>query len=495
MPEPSGGPNRSEDPTARPDPTAGTGPPPPPAQAAPARPAPTLHGVLRTKGYLGLLVISALVGVPVSLAAFWFVGLEHQLQHWVWESLPDALGLDRAPWWWPLPALLLAGLLLAPIVTRVPGRGGHIPVDGMGGPPVPPRAVPGVVLAALACLPLGAVLGPEAPLMAMGGGLALLAVRPSRRAARPQLVPVLGAAGSAAAISTIFGSPLVAAVMMIEAAGLGGPQLLLLIMPCLLASGVGALVFTGFGHWTGLSVGALSLPSEPPAGIPDPGDFLWGLPVAVAVTLVCVSGQLLGHRVKAFTVGDPGRAVPTPTTRQTALRTVLCAVAVGGCIAAYALLTGRSPEEAALSGQATLGTLAANPAAWSVFALLMLTLCKTAAWGIALGSLRGGPIFPAVLIGAALGVACGPLPGLGVESGLAVGLAAAATSVTRLPVTSTVLAAELLGPDAPDSLPLILVTAVTSFVVGELLRGHLERRAPKPDTPKPDAPQGAPRAA
>ncbi|WP_328957522.1 chloride channel protein [Kitasatospora purpeofusca] len=490
MPEPSDGPSGSEDPTARPDPTSGTGPASPPAAAATARPSPDLHGVLRTKGYLGLLVISALVGVPVSLAAFWFVGLEHQLQHWVWESLPAALGLDRAPWWWPLPTLLLAGLLLAPIVTRVPGRGGHIPVDGLGGPPAPPRAVPGVVLAALACLPLGAVLGPEAPLMAMGAGLALLAVRPSRRAARPQMVPVLGAAGSAAAISTIFGSPLVAAVMIIEAAGLGGPKLLLLIMPCLLASGVGALVFTGFGHWTGLSVGALSLPSEPPAGVPDPGDFLWGLPVAVAVTVVCVAGQTLGHRVKAFTVGDPGRAVPPPTVRQTALRTVLCAVAVGGCIAAYALLTDRSPEEAALSGQATLAALAANPAAWSVFALLMLTLCKTAAWGIALGSLRGGPIFPAVLIGAALGVACGPLPGLGIESGLAVGLAAAATAVTRLPVTSTVLAAELLGPDAPDSLPLLLVTAVTSFVVGELLRGYIERR-----TPQPDAPQGAARAA
>lgn len=135
MPEPSDGPSGSEDPTARPDPTAGTRPASPPAQAAPARPSPSLHGVLLTKGYLGLLVISALVGVPVSLAAFWFVGLEHQLQHWVWESLPDALGLDRAPWWWPLPALLLAGLLLVPIVARLPGRGGHIPVDGLGGPP------------------------------------------------------------------------------------------------------------------------------------------------------------------------------------------------------------------------------------------------------------------------------------------------------------------------------------------------------------------------
>ncbi|GAA1387830.1 hypothetical protein GCM10009639_13480 [Kitasatospora putterlickiae] len=341
-----------------------------------------------------------------------------------------------------------------------------------------------MVLAALACLPLGAVLGPEAPLMAMGGGLALLAVRPARRAARPQLVPVLGAAGSAAAISTIFGSPLVAAVMMIEAAGLGGPRLLLLIMPCLLASGVGALVFTGFGHWTGLSIGALSLPSVPHSGVPDPGDFLWGLPVAAAVTAVCVAGQTLGRRVKAFTTGDPERAEEPPGTRRTAVRTVLCAVAVGACVAAYALLTGRSPEEAALSGQATLGALAADPAAWSVFALLMLTLCKAAAWGIALGSLRGGPIFPAVLIGAAVGVACGPLPGLGTAPGLAVGLAAAGTAVTRLPVTSTVLATALLGAEAPNLLPLLLVTAVTSFVVGELVRGVGGRRAARASAPR-----------
>ncbi|MFF7459536.1 chloride channel protein [Kitasatospora sp. NPDC008115] len=468
MPEPSAGPSGGD--------TAPT--PGPVGGAAPEQsPAPALRDVLLTKGYLGLLLISALVGAPVSLAAFWFVGLEHELQHWIWESLPEALGHDRAPWWWPLPALLLAGLLLAPIVTRLPGRGGHVPVDGLGGPPAPPKAVPGVVLAALACLPLGAVLGPEAPLMAMGGGLALLAVRPARRAARPQLVPVLGAAGSTAAISTIFGSPLVAAVMMIEAAGLGGPRLLLLIMPCLLASGVGALVFTGFGHWTGLSIGALSLPSVPHSGVPDPGDFLWGLPVAVAVTVVCVAGQTLGRRVKVFTTGGPEHAGEPWSARRTAVRTVVCAVAVGACITAYALLTGRSPQEAALSGQATLGTLAADPAAWPVSALLALTLCKAAAWGIALGSLRGGPIFPAVLIGAAVGLACGPLPGFGTAPGLAVGLAAASTTVTRLPVTSTVLATALLGAESTELMPLLLVTTVTAFVAGELVRGAGARRA------------------
>ncbi|MFJ2863555.1 chloride channel protein [Kitasatospora sp. NPDC087314] len=440
---------------------------------------PVLRQVLLGRGYLGLLLVAALIGIPVSLVAFGFVGLEHQLQHWIWESLPAAAGFDRAPWWWPLPALLLAGLLLAPVVTRLPGRGGHVPVDGLGGPPTPPSAVPGVVLAALACLPLGAVLGPEAPLMALGGGLALLAVRSARRTEHPQLVAVLGTAGAAAAISTIFGSPLVAGVMMIEAAGLGGPQLIALILPCLLASGVGALVFTGFGHWTGLSIGALSLPQVPPSGVPDPGDFLWGVPLAAAVAVVCVAGQALGRRVKAFTTGDPDGPRPAPTARQTAVRTVLCAVAVGACLAAYALLTGRSPEEAALSGQATLGVLAADPTAWPIGALLALVLCKTVGWGIALGSLRGGPIFPAILIGAVLGAACAPLPGLGSAPALAVGLAASGAAVTRLPVTSMVLAAMLLGGDAANEMPLLIVAAVTAFVTGELVRGR-RRRGPVP---------------
>ncbi|KDN84746.1 hypothetical protein KCH_35190 [Kitasatospora cheerisanensis KCTC 2395] len=45
-------------------------------------------------------------------------------------------------------------------------------------------------------------------------------------------------------------------------------------------------MFTGFGHWTGLSIGALSLPVVPKASLPDAGDFLWGVPLAVAVAVV-----------------------------------------------------------------------------------------------------------------------------------------------------------------------------------------------------------------
>jgi hypothetical protein len=53
------------------------------------------------------------------------------------------------------------------------GNGGHSPAFGFkagGGPPIR-RELPGIALAALTTLSLGAVLGPEAPLIAIGGGL------------------------------------------------------------------------------------------------------------------------------------------------------------------------------------------------------------------------------------------------------------------------------------------------------------------------------------
>lgn len=428
-----------------------------------------------------MLLLSALLGVPIALASFFFVSLQHWLQHEVWQSLPEALGMDRAPWWWGLPTLLLAGLILAPIVTRMPGNGGHLPAHGLGGgPPIGPRELPGVVLAAVATLPLGVVLGPEAPLMALGSGLALLALRSAREETPPELSAVVATAGSTAAISTILGGPVVASVLIAEAAGLAGTRLVMLLLPCLTASAAGALVFTGFGEWTGLSVGGLSLPTLPPDATPDAGDFLWGIPAAMLIAIVVAAAHSLGQRTARWTA-DPHRR---------AARTVVCATAVGVCVTAYALLTGRSPEEAALSGQATLAELAAHPHAWSVAALLALVTCKALAWAISLGSLRGGPIFPAVLLGAALGIACAGLPGLGITPGLALGISAAAAAVTGLPLTSAVLAILLLGDIAPDQMPLIVLASVTATVTARLAQS-LQRSTSGGPRATPPMPEGA----
>ena len=41
--------------------------------------------------------------------------------------------------------------------------------------------------------------------------------------------------------------------------------------------------------------------------------------------------------------------------------------------------------------------------AWSLGALTLLIACKALAYGMSLSSFRGGPIFPAMFIGAAAG--------------------------------------------------------------------------------------------
>ena len=89
------------------------------------------------------------------------------------------------------------------------------------------------------------MLGPEAPLILMGSGLGVLAVRLAARDAPTRPTTVIAAAGSFAAISSLLGSPLLGAFLLLETAGLGGPMLGVVLVPGLLAAGVGTLIFVG----------------------------------------------------------------------------------------------------------------------------------------------------------------------------------------------------------------------------------------------------------
>ena len=84
---------------------------------------------------------------------------------------------------------------------------------------------------------LGLVLGPEAPLIAVGVGLGVLSLRRLRKDAPQQALALMGAAGSFAAVSTIFGSPVIGAVLIIEAMGIGGALLPVVLLPGLIAAG------------------------------------------------------------------------------------------------------------------------------------------------------------------------------------------------------------------------------------------------------------------
>src|SRR6516164_1898053 len=67
--------------------------------------------VMRSRRYLGLLVLAAILGVPISAAAYWFLWAINHGRHGLFEALPAALGLTPAPAWWPLPVVAVGGFL------------------------------------------------------------------------------------------------------------------------------------------------------------------------------------------------------------------------------------------------------------------------------------------------------------------------------------------------------------------------------------------------
>ncbi|MEP7192291.1 MAG: chloride channel protein [Actinomycetota bacterium] len=412
---------------------------------------PDLTSVLRSRGYHVLLLAAAVVGLPIAAIAFGFLAAVSAMEKYVWQTLPKDLGWDEPKAWYAVVVLGLAGVLVGLVVARLPGRGGHVAANGMGGGMTQPIDLTGVLLAAALSLVLGAVIGPEAPLIALGGGLSRLAANRTRLRESPQGVTLVAAAGSAAAIATIFGNPLVAAVLMLEVVGLAGRQVLLVLLPCLVSSGIGALIFTGLGDWTGISVPSLTIPGLPAATV-DWGDLLWVVPLAV---LAAVGAQLCRRL---------GLRIAQQTAAHTLATTTIAGLLVGACAATFSLVTGRSPLDVLQSGQAALPELVSSPHSWSIVALLLLLTFKGAAYGISLGSFRGGPTFPAVFLGAVLGVLVGPLPGLGVTAGIAIGMTAATTAVLRLPVTSIVLVVLLLGTEGITQLPIILLAAAVALV-------------------------------
>jgi chloride channel protein, CIC family len=416
--------------------------------------------VLRSRGYVAMLGLAALIALPVSSAAYWFLQLVSDLQRWVYTNLPHGMGFSSQPSWWPLPVLTVAGAAVGLTIRYLPGPAGHIPAEGLktGGIFTLPQ-LPGVAIAAIVSLGLGVVLGPEAPLIALGAGLAALIMR--GRLAQPQAVAIVAAAGSFAAISALMGSPILGAFLLMEAIGLGGAMLDLVLVPGLLAAGIGALVFVGFGSWTGRGTASLTAPNLGPVGSPTAAQFGWAIGIGIAAALIAAVIHRLSLRLAAF--AQPRIVLIGP----------IAGLAVGGLAAWYAVASGHSNSDILFSGQDQLPALLSQSSTYSAWALIGLIAAKSVAYLICLGSFRGGPVFPSMYIGAAIGIAVSHLPGLPMEAGAAMGIGAMAAAMLRLPLTSVLLAAVLIGGASLKLMPLVIVSVVLSHVLTAWL-------APKP---------------
>jgi chloride channel protein, CIC family len=426
-----------------------------PTPAAPADPL----ALVKTKSYVVLLILGAVIGAPVAFAAYFFLKAVAEAQQWLFSTFPKQLGFAGAPVWWPIPLLVVGGVVVALTVLYLPGAGGHVPVFGFKpGGATQPVELPGVVVAAFATLVCGAVLGPEAPLVALGGGLAILFVHLIRRDAPAMAVTVIGAAGSFAAISTLLGSPIVAAFLLMEAAGLGGPTLGIVLLPGLLAAGIGALIFVGLDSWTGYGTFSLAVPNIPLFSHPDATEFLWAIGIGVAAALVGTGIRRLG--LLLLPAVERARVLVTPAI----------GLGVGLLAVAFVEGSGKNVSYVLFSGQSALPMLIQHAGSFTVGALALLLVCKGLAYSGCLSSFRGGPTFPGLFLGAAGGILLSHLPGLPMIAGAAMGIGALTTVMLNgMPLTSVVLVEILLPSDAIALAPLVIVAVVVSFVVAAWL--------------------------
>jgi H+/Cl- antiporter ClcA len=415
--------------------------------------------VIRSRPYLLALLLAAILGIPISAVAYGFLAAVTKIQEFLFDDLPNDAFSGGVPAWWPVPWLVLCGLLTGLTIRYLPGNGGHSPAFGFhtgGGPPID-MELPGIVLAALTTLSLGAVLGPEAPLIAIGGGLAALTVHLAQKDAPPMAVTMMASAGSFAAISTLLGSPVLGAFLIMEVSGIGGATLSLVALPGLIASGIGALVFVGLDNWTGLGTFSLALTSVPPAVNPTVASMAWALAMGAA-------GALLGWVIRWI-----GLSLRPVVHVNRVLVTSVLGLLIGLTAMAYQLISGHSFTQVLFSGQDALPEVVEHAADYSVGVLILLAACKTFMYGLSLSAFRGGPVFPAMFIGGVLGIAVSGLPGMSLAPAIGMGIGAMCASMLRLPLTSTLLATLLLGADGLSVTPEVVVAVAVAFVITNVL--------------------------
>jgi H+/Cl- antiporter ClcA len=215
------------------------------------------------------------------------------------------------------------------------------------------------------------------------------------------------------------------------------------------------------GDWAGIGASALDVPGLPPYE----GTHLVDLALAVllgvvAALVVAVVRRLAGETARA---GEQRLGIPG---------LLLAGGLALGLLALLADGLGADSQDVLFSGQAALPNLVAESSAGVV---LVLLAAKGLAYAVSLGSgFRGGPVFPAIFLGTAVAELTVVWLDRSPTFAVAVGAAAGTAAVTRLPVTSVLLATLLVGSSAADVAP----AAVLASVAAWLTITALQRRSP-----------------
>ncbi len=428
-------------------------------QAQPLAAAPRPGTVERQLLVLSMLAV--VVGLVTGAAATLFIAVIHNVEHYLFHTLPGQLGHEHAPPWL-VTAILVTGAVLTWAAKKLPGGGGHSPLMGFG-LDITQREIVSVMLAALASLPFGAVLGPEAPLTALGTALGALAFKEGNPARQVMMI-----AGAMGAVAAIFGNPIVVSVLLLEIALIAGGRMSspLVLVPALVGTAASYVLQVGFADWSGLGEVSIALPDLPAY----PGVRLLDLVVAIPVALLTAMATM-GARLLATKADELGRRQPLATIVGAALLTAATAVIVSE-------MTGTGIDLVLFSGQAAMPGYLMLTSVGTVVAVL---IGKLIGYGLCMGGgFRGGPIFPAIALGFLVAVGASLLVGgAGIAGVAAAGLAAGTASATKAPFMATLLAVMLtIGAGGA-----VTVLAILGTLVGLLMRMSAEHLFPALTTP------------
>jgi H+/Cl- antiporter ClcA len=244
-------------------------------------------------------------------------------------------------------------------------------------------------------------------------------------------------------------------------------------VPGLVAAATGYVLFVGFGSWGGLDTIALAEPGLPVYDGIQPGDLMLAVAVGLVTALLIVVVRRLAQQVDRV------------SKRNVSLILLAGGLAVG-IIAQVAGWLGADTQDVLFSGQTSVPAVVTEG---SVGVVLVLVLAKALAYGVSLGcGFRGGPVFPAIFLGA--GLATFPILWFDTSPtwAVAVGAAAGMAAGTRLVFAAVLLSALLVGPAGKDTIPAAVLAAATAWLTVVALQG----RQPHPDEPAAPSEQAAP---
>lgn len=302
----------------------------------------------------------------------------------VWEVVPEAMGSLPA---WYLVAVLLVGAFLVYLVRRHVADPLHSALDGFDIKALTPRQYLGAILAILASLWGGMVLGPEVALVSTG-----------------------------ALVGT-----LVAGWFKVQDAGQAKKVISIGALGAILALFVGPMIS-----------GSASVENPPPSIEYD--QLAWAVLVALVVGVAITLARLGGALVARIA----GKAPHLPVL-------VVAALVVAACAVALQSLTGETALYVVTSGEELLSEL---PTLTSVSTVFAVFLFKTIAYAASVGSgFRGGPFFPAMFIGASVGLLSSLLlpDGPSVTAGMVVGVVAAVIATAPMKWRTALLLGAAIG--------------------------------------------------